>query len=72
MGIRDLEVEPLARGAAPFGMNRDYYDLSHCGPADRALPVMVRTTHNIGEQTQETAGQMVAMRVAVELGKDDT
>ena len=46
-------------------MNQDYYDLSHGGPAD-TLPVMVRTTRDIVEQVQATAGQMVAMRVAVE------
>lgn len=28
----------------PFGMDRGFYDLSHRGPADRALPFMVRWT----------------------------
>ena len=47
-------------------MNQDYYDLNHGGPAYQALPMMVRRKRDIGEQAQETTGQMVAMRVAVE------
>ena len=50
----------------PFDMNRDYYDLSHSGPADRPFPVMVRRTRDISKQAHATAGQMVAIRAVVE------
>ena len=49
-----------------FGMSQDYYDLSRGGPAERAFLVIVRRTHDIGEQAQATAGQMVDMRAEVE------
>ena len=50
----------------PFGMNRDYYDRSHGGLADQALPVMVRRKRDIGKQAQAITGKMVALRAAVE------
>lgn len=32
----------------PFGMEKGFFDLIHGGPADRALPIMVRRTRDIG------------------------
>ena len=50
----------------PFGMDRGFFDLSHGGPADRALPVRVRQTRDIDNQDHLTANQMDEMRAAVE------
>lgn len=45
----------------PFGMDQRFYDLRHREPADRALPVMVRRTRDIGNQAQATVNQMDQM-----------
>ena len=48
-------------------MKRDYYNLQHGGPADHALPVVVRRIRDIGDQTQETADRVMQMRVAMQI-----
>lgn len=43
---------------SPYGDQRGYYDLSHGGPADRALPVMVQHIMNLGNQSREMVDQV--------------
>ena len=46
------------RQRSPYGDQRGYYDLSHGGPADRALPVMTQHITNLGNQSREMADQI--------------
>lgn len=50
----------------PFGMDGGFFDLSHCGPADRSLSVMVRRNRDISNQAEATADQMNQVRAAIE------
>ena len=56
----------------PFGMERGFFYLSHGGPADRALPVMVRQNWDIKNQAQATSNQMDELRAVVERAERQT
>ena len=48
-------------------MERGFYDLRHGGPADRALPFMVRRISDIGDKAQTIANRVMEMRAIVEV-----
>ena len=53
-------------------MSRDFFDLRDGGPADRALPVMVRRLRNTGDLTQSTADQVRQLWTRVERAEQET
>ena len=53
-------------------MARGFYDLRDGGPADRALPVMVRRLRNTGDLAQDTSEQLNQMRATVARAERET
>lgn len=56
----------------PFGMSREFFDLRDGGPADRALPVMVRRLRDTGDLAQGTADQVRQLWTRVERAEQET
>ncbi|XP_052621745.1 uncharacterized protein LOC128127322 [Lactuca sativa] len=53
------------RQRSPYGDQSGYYNLSHRGPADRALRVMVQHITNLGNQSREMADQVRNLSVVM-------
>ncbi|XP_052622889.1 uncharacterized protein LOC128128107 [Lactuca sativa] len=51
---------------SPYGDQRGYYELSHRGPANRPLPVMVQHITNLGNQSREMADQVRNLNAVTE------
>ena len=52
---------------SPYGMERGFYNLSHGGLADRALPVMVQQIAHLGDQTRASANRILELGATVEV-----
>lgn len=66
--VDDLQRWSRQQGQhSPYGMERGFYDLSHRGPADRALPIMITQIMLLGERARESSSQMRSLP----LGSDD-
>ena len=53
-------------------MSREFFDLRDGGPADRALPVMVRRLRDTGDLAQDTADQVRQLWTRVERAEQET
>lgn len=54
------------RQRAHYGDQRVYYDLTHGGPADKALQVMTLKITNIRDQSRETTNQVRELRATMD------
>ena len=53
-------------------MSHEFFDLRDGGPADRALPVMVRRLRNTGDLAQDTADHVRKLRTRVDRAEQET
>ena len=50
-----------------YGLEQEFYDLSHVGPADRALHVMVQWITRPGEKARASMSQILDVGAAAEV-----